>query len=173
MIGMSGAMVLMMVPTAAPFFFAYAKDTRRPDGLAVVVLVYVTVWALIGAAIGFAMQHWMMPASGFSVMAAIALGTLYTVSPWGRWARAGCRAMCGRQARRAGLRAAIGDGLRYSACCLVCSAGLMVAVVAVGMASAFVVAAAAASLLALKVTSWPAQKNRDELIGKLLSRPPA
>jgi len=48
-------MAAMMVPTAAPFFFVYGRDTRRPAAVLITVLIYVAVWAAIGAIAGVAM----------------------------------------------------------------------------------------------------------------------
>ena len=36
---MAVSMAAMMVPTAAPFFLAYGRDTRRPVAIATVVLI--------------------------------------------------------------------------------------------------------------------------------------
>jgi len=157
---MSVSMAAMMVPTAAPFFSAYARDARRPAGVALLVLIYVGVWALIGVAVDRAMSQVMLPSSWLIAAVAMALAVAYTVTPWSRWARARCREMCSRGSRAGGLAEAIGEGLRYSACCVVCTAGVLFAVIVLGMSNLVVVVVAAALMLALKLTSWPARARR-------------
>ena len=154
--GMSFAMAAMMVPTAAPFFLAYGRDSRRAAAVGVLVLVYAAVWALIGAGVDRAMGQVMLPSSWLVVAAAIAVAAVYTLAPWSGWARARCREMCAREPRGGNLSDAIRDGLRYSASCAVCSAGVMVAVIVLGMSNLVVVVAGAALILALKLTDWPA-----------------
>jgi predicted metal-binding membrane protein len=155
--GMSVSMAAMMAPTAAPFFFAYGRDSRRPAGVALLVLTYLAVWAVVGAGADLAMGQVMLPSSWMFAVAAIAFAAVYSVTPWSRWARARCRAMCGREARSGTPADAVRDGLQYGACCVVCSAGVMVAAVALGMSNPIVIVAAMALMLALKLTSWPAR----------------
>jgi predicted metal-binding membrane protein len=157
---MAVSMTAMMVPTAAPFFFVYGRDSRRPAGVVLLVLVYVAVWAVIGVGVDRAMSQVMLPSSWLIAAVAIALAVSYTVTPWSRWARARCREMCSRGSRAGGLAQAVGEGLRYSAYCVVCTAGVMFAVIALGMSNLFIIVVAAALMLALKVTSWPARARR-------------
>jgi predicted metal-binding membrane protein len=101
---MAASMAAMMVPTAAPFFFAYGRDTRRPAAVVITVLIYVAGWAVIGAIADFAMGHAMMPSSPIVAAAAVAFGVVWTLSPWSRRARTRCREMCTRVPRATGLR---------------------------------------------------------------------
>jgi hypothetical protein len=55
LIVMAASMAAMMVPTAAPFFFAYGRDTRRPAAVVITLLIHVADWAAIGAIADFAM----------------------------------------------------------------------------------------------------------------------
>jgi predicted metal-binding membrane protein len=153
---MTAAMAGMMVPTAAPFFFAYGRDTRRPAAVAITILIYVAVWAAIGAIADFAMGQVMMPSSMIVTAAAIAFAVGWTLSPWSRRAQARCCEMCIRAPRTPGLHGALRDGSTYAACCLVCSAGVMVALVVLGMSNVWLVVAAAAALLVYKLTDWGA-----------------
>lgn len=153
--GMSVSMAAMMAPTAAPFFFAYGRDSRRPVGVALLVLTYLAVWAVIGAGADLAMARLMLPSSWMLSVTAIAFAAVYCLTPWSRWARAQCREMCGPEARGGRLGDPVRDGLRYGACCVACSAGVMVAAMALGMSNPIVITAAMASMLALKLTSWP------------------
>ena len=148
-------MAAMMVPTAAPFFLAYGRDTRRPRAVVVTIAIYVAMWGSIGALASVVMNQVMMP-SALSVEAAIAFAVLYTVSPWSRRARTRCRAMCIRAPRGAGLRDALREGATYARSCLVCSTGVMVPIVLLAMANILLTVAAAAALLAYKLIDWGA-----------------
>lgn len=145
---MALSMAAMMAPSGAPFFVAYGRDSRRPGAVAGVVLIYVGAWAAIGLALDALMNRVMLPSLTWELAAvAVGVAVLYAFTPWGRWARAQCRQMCGTQARGGSLRA----GARYTACCFVCSAGAMAALVVLGMTNLLVLAAGAAAMLAYKL----------------------
>lgn len=154
--GMAISMTAMMVPTAAPFFFAYGRDTRRPAAVAITVAVYVAVWALVGALADFVMGSVMVPSSIVVAGAAVAFAVAYTMSPWSARARARCRDMCMRAPRGSSLRDALREGSTYAVCCVACSAGAMVALVVLGMSNVLLIAVTAALLLLMKLTTWPA-----------------
>jgi predicted metal-binding membrane protein len=156
LIVMAASMAAMMVPTAAPFFFAYGRDTRRPTAVVITLVIYVAVWAAIGAIADFAMGQVMMPSSLVVAAAAVAFAVAWTLSPWSRRAHAVCREMCMRRPRAAGLRGALLHGTAYATCCLVCSAGVMAALVVLGMSNLGLIVVAAAALLVYKVTDWGA-----------------
>lgn len=152
--GMAVSMVAMMVPTAAPFFLAYGRDTRWPVAIATVVLIYVVAWAAIGRALDYLMSQVMMPSS--LLVVGIAIAIVYAVTPWGRWAREHCRHMSMREPRGPRFRDAVAEGASYAACCVVCSAGVMLVVIVLGMSNPLVIVAGAAVMLAYKVIPWPA-----------------
>jgi predicted metal-binding membrane protein len=155
--GMAVSMSAMMVPTAAPFFFAYGRDTRRPVAIATVVLIYVAAWAAIGLALDYVMRQIMMPSPLLVVAIALALALAYAVTPWGRWAREQCRQMSRRREPRGqGFRDAIAEGASYAACCVVCSAGVMLVVIVLGMSNPLVIVAGAVVILSYKLIPWPA-----------------
>jgi Predicted metal-binding integral membrane protein (DUF2182) len=138
---MAAAMAGMMLPTAAPFFVAL----RRPGRIAIAGAVYVAVWALIGAVAYVVMGNVMMLPS-YAAIIAIAVAGLYLLSPWARRARVRCQELC-RQASNDPLRA----GLTYTGSCVVCSAGVMAALLVLGMTNIAVLAAGAAVMLLYKV----------------------
>jgi hypothetical protein len=152
---MAFSMAAMMAVSAVPFFLAYGRDSRRPVATAGVVLVYVAAWALVGFALDHLMGVLMVRSSLAITAAAISVAFVYTLTPWGRWARERCREMAQREARGPRLRDAAAEAASYTACCMVCSAGIMVAVVAVGMSNPLVLVAGAAVMLLYKITSWP------------------
>jgi hypothetical protein len=145
---MAVSMAAMMAPSAAPFFVAYGRDSRRPVAIAAVVLIYVAAWAAIGFGLDYAMGQLMMPSLSWEIAAAaIGVAVVYAVTPWSRWARARCRAMCGREPRGNPLV----DAARYTACCAVCSAGIMAALVVIGMTNVLVLIAAAGAMVVYKL----------------------
>ena len=152
---MAVSMVAMMAPTALPFFLAYGRDSRRPVGVVIAVLIYVAVWAAIGAGVDLLMAQVMMPSSWLVDAVAVAVGAVYTVTSWCRAARAHCREMCERERRGPRLRDAAAAGVAYAASCIVCSAGVMVAVIVLGMSNLLVLVAGAVVILVLKSSSWP------------------
>jgi predicted metal-binding membrane protein len=153
---MAFPMVAMMAASAVPFFFAYGRDSRRPVATAAVVLIYAAVWALIGLALDYAMATVMMPSAFPIAAAAVAVAIVYSLTPWGRWAREQCRRMSMREPRGVRFRDAVADGAEYAACCVVCSAGLMLVVIVLGMSNPLVIVAGAAAMLAYKLIPWPA-----------------
>jgi predicted metal-binding membrane protein len=144
---MAASMAAMMVPTAAPFLVAYGRSSRRAWATAVVAAIYAAAWAAIGVAAYLAMSQFMLPAGLWVAAVAVAIAALYTVTPWSRRGRALCREMCREPAGDP-----VRSGLAYSAACVTCSAGVMGAVVIVGMSNVALMAAAAAVVLLLK---WP------------------
>jgi len=154
--GMGVSMVAMMVPTAVPFFLAYGRDIRRPVAIGTVVLIYVAVWAAIGLGIDYLMSQVMMPSSLLIVGIAIVIALMYAVTPWGRWAREHCRKMSMREPRGPRFRDAVAEGASYAACCVVCSAGVMLVVIVLGMSNPLVIVVGAAVILAYKLIRWPA-----------------
>ena len=147
-------MAAMMAPTAAPFFFAYGRDTRRPAAVAITVGIYVAVWGSIGVLAGVVMSQVMMPVSLLAGVAAVVFAVVYTVSPWSRRARARCREMCLRAPRGATLRDALVEGATYAGCCIVCCASVMVPVMVLGMSNVLLIGGAAGLLLVYKLTAW-------------------
>ena len=145
--GMAITMAAMMTPTAAPFFVAFGRDTRRPAAVATVVGVYVVVWALIGAAAGLLMDQVMLPSSTLAGVAAVALAGLYMLMPWSRRARERCREMCRRESRGSAAR----EGAAYAASCVVCTAGVMAALLVLGMTNIALMAVAAGLMLVYKL----------------------
>jgi predicted metal-binding membrane protein len=149
-------MPAMMVASAVPFFFAYGRDSRRPLATAAIVILYVAIWAAIGFAVDYVMGTVMIPSSLLIAAAAVAAAVVYALTPWGRWARNGCREMAQRAPRGPQFRDALTDGANYIACCIVCSAGIMLALLVVGMSNPLVIVAGAVVVLVYKVTPWPA-----------------
>jgi len=144
---MAASMAAVMLPTAAPFFVAYGRSSRRAGPIAIVVAIYVAVWAAIGVGSYLVMSQVMLPPGLWGAAGAVLFAALYALMPWSRRGRAQCREMC-REPAGDPLR----GGLTYAAHCVASSGGVMVAVVILGMSNLALMAAAAAVVLLLK---WP------------------
>ena len=140
MTSMAASTAVMMLVTAVPFLVAL----RRPGQIAVAGAIYIAVWALIGAGAYVAMGGLMLPS--YAAAIAVAFAGMYLLTPWARHARARCQQLC-RQASGGPIRA----GLSYTGNCLVCSAGVMAALVVLGMTNLAVLAAGTGVLLLYKV----------------------
>jgi hypothetical protein len=148
---MAFSMAAMMAVSAFPFFFAYGRDSRRPVATAAVVLIYVAVWGLVGFVLSYVMGMVMLPSSLLITAAAVALAVLYALTPWGRWARDECREMAQRGPRGPRFRDALAEGAGYTTCCIVCSTGIMLALVVIGMSNPLVLMGGAAVMLLYKI----------------------
>ena len=144
---MAASMAAMMLPSAAPFFVAYGRSSRRAGPTTIVVAIYGAVWAAIGVAAYLVMSEVTPPSGLWVAAAAVLFAALYALAPWTRRGRAQCREMCREPAGEP-----VRGGLTYAANCVACSAGVMGAVVILSMSNLALMAAAAAVVLLLK---WP------------------
>ena len=143
----AASMAAMMLPTAAPFFVAYGHSSRRFQATAIVIAIYAAVWAAIGLVANLVMSQVMLTPGLWLVAGAVLFAALYALAPWSRRSRASCRELCRRPAGDP-----VRSGLTYAANCVMCSAGVMVAVVILGMSNLALMAAATAVLFLVK---WP------------------
>lgn len=136
-------MAAIMLPSAIPLVYRFAREAEgrrtRPVALAVLALVYMAVWLAFGLACYLAYSALGMPWRNRTLVGGVALGlaALYALTPLKRISQDRCREVCALHGPlpfnlvRAGALA----GWRYGLSCLGCSAGLMVAMVLVGMSS--------------------------------------
>jgi len=136
-------MAAMMLPSAIPLVYRFARAAEgrraRPVALAVLALVYLAVWLAFGVACYFACNALGMSSRNRALAGGVVLGlaALYALTPLKRISQDRCREVCALHGPlpfnlvRAGALA----GWRYGLSCLGCSAGLMVAMVLVGMSS--------------------------------------
>lgn len=158
-------MIAMMAPAALPFFIGYARDVRRPAAVAVAAGVYGGLWAVIGLAAGLVMNAVMLPAGGLVAGLAIAFAVAYGLTPVMRCGQTRCQEMCHERPVDRSPVAAAGAGLTYGVNCVACSAGVMVAVVVLGMSNPAWMAAGAAMVLLYKVAGrWT---RRIELVASI------
>ena len=161
-------MAAMMLPSALPLFYRFAgqAEARRALPLAVgaLAVVYIAIWLGFGAACYVAFHAVGMPWRDQSVAGGVALvlAAFYALTPLKRMSQDRCRELCAMHAPlpfnlvRAGALA----GWRYGLSCLGCSAGLMVAMVLVGMTSLAWTLVLAVLVLAYKLAP-PAGRRLD------------
>ena len=136
-------MAAMMLPSAIPLAYRFAREAEgrraRPAALAVLALVYLAVWLAFGLACYLAYNALGMSGRNRALVGGVALGlaALYALTPLKRISQDRCREVCALHGPLPFnlVRAGALSGWRYGLSCLGCSAGLMVAMVLVGMSS--------------------------------------
>jgi len=136
-------MAAMMLPSAIPLVYRFARqaDGRPTRSVAVGMLglVYLTVWLAFGVACYLAYNAIGMPWRNQALAggAALGLAALYALTPLKRISQDRCREVCALHGPLPFnlVRAGAVAGWRYGLSCLGCSAGLMVAMVLIGMTS--------------------------------------
>ncbi len=141
--GWLSMMAAMMLPTALPLVFEFARQSERRAGWQVatglLTATYLAVWLAFGVAAYFAYATLRMPWADQRLIggASLVLAGLYAATPVKRASEARCRELC---ALHGPLpfnlqRSAVLAGTRYGVSCIGCSAALMVAAVLIGMSS--------------------------------------
>ena len=128
-------MAAMMLPSTAPLAAGYAaRDAGRPLWPARLILlgaVYLSVWAVIGAA-AYALMP-LLPSGVDTPLrsASLVVAGVYGLTPIQRAFRMRCRALCGAVSARSPLRL----GIEYGLNCIGCSGAVMLAFVLLGAAN--------------------------------------
>ncbi len=149
-------MAAMMLPTAVPFVAGQAEQARA----AVLALpVYVMIWSVIGI-FAFMLTAALPMASLPVAVGAVCLAILYGLTPVHHAFRNRCRQVC----REPG--PAVRLGLRYSINCVGCSAGVMVALFAVGPMNPLWMLGATAAVCAYKLTGKKTEASASRIPGQ-------
>lgn len=153
----------MMLPSATPFVVAFTRGFARDRlwlvGAALLVAAYLAVWAVFGLVLFAVSRVVLLPAPSVAVtLIAVAFAAAYGLSPLRRAGEARCVDMCRRFEGAAGgaVRSAVARGGRYGLGCVLCTAGVMVAVFVVGMSDLRLMAVGTAAVALLKLRSWAA-----------------
>ncbi len=136
-------MAAMMLPTALPLVFEFARRSERRAGWQVatglLAAAYLAVWLVFGVAAHLVYDGLRMPWAHQRLIggASLVLAGVYAITPFKRASEARCRELC---ALHGPLpfnlqRSAVLVGARYGASCVGCTAALMVAGVLIGMSS--------------------------------------
>jgi predicted metal-binding membrane protein len=136
-------MAALMLPSAIPVILEFARTVegrmRWQLAIGVLVVTYISVWLAFGVACYVIYMAVGMPWPNQALLAGLTLAFagLYSVSPIKRASQARCRELCALHAALPFglLRSAAVVGVRYGLSCVGCSAGLMVAMVMIGMSS--------------------------------------
>ena len=136
-------MAAMMLPSAIPLVYRFARQAEgrrtRPVAVGMLGLVYLAVWLAFGVVCYLAYNALGMPWRNQALAGGVALGlaALYALTPLKRISQDRCREVCALHGPLPFdlVRAGAVAGWRYGLSCLGCSAGLMVAMVLVGMTS--------------------------------------
>ena len=158
-------MAAMMLPSAIPLVYRFARQAegrrRRAVAVGVLGLVYLAVWLAFGVVCYLAYNALGMPWRNQALAGGVALGlaALYALTPLKRISQDRCREVCALHGPLPFnlVRAGAVAGWRYALSCLGCSAGLMIAMVLVGMSSLAWTVVLAALVLAYKFAppmSW-------------------
>ena len=159
-------MAAMMLPSAIPLVVEFAQHAERRRGwraaTALLGATYLGVWVAFGAvcyvlynALG---MPW--PNQGLIGGAALVIAGLYALTPVKRASEALCRERCALHGPLPFnvMRSAVVVGTRYGLSCLGCSAGLMVAMVLIGMVNLVWMIVLAAVVLVYKLAPAPTSR---------------
>lgn len=156
-------MAAMMLPSATPLVFEFARSAEGRRGwqaaTALLGVTYLSLWLAFGVAFYALYNAVGMPWSdqGFIGGAALVIAGLYALTPVKRASEARCRELCALHGPLPFnlMHSAVVVGVRYGLSCLGCSAGLMVAMVLIGMSSLVWMTVLAAVVLAYKLAPAP------------------
>src|SRR5919198_2785220 len=156
-------MAAMMLPSAIPLVFEFAQRAERRRGwqaaTALLGVTYLGVWLAFGVACYALYNALGMPWPNQALVAgaALVISGLYALTPIKRASEAWCRELCALHGPLPFnlMRSAVVVGARYGLSCLGCSAGLMVAMVLIGMSNLVWMIVLSAVVLAYKVAPAP------------------
>jgi predicted metal-binding membrane protein len=165
--GWTVMMAAMMLPSATPLVFEFARNAEGRRGwqaaTALLGVTYLGAWLAFGV-VCYALYNavgmpW--PNQGLAGGAALVIAGLYALTPVKRASEAWCRELCALHGPLPFnlMRSAIVVGARYGVSCLGCSAGLMIAMVLIGMSNLVWMIVLAAVVLAYKVAPAPTQRS--------------
>jgi predicted metal-binding membrane protein len=161
--GWAVMMAATMLPSATPLVFEFARTAEGRRGwrlaTAVLGLTYLGVWLAFGVVCYAVYNAVGMPWSNQGVIggAALILAGLYALTPVKRASEASCRELCALHGPLPFnlMRSAVVVGARYGLSCLGCSAGLMVAMVLIGMSNLVWMIVLSAVVLTYKLAPAP------------------
>jgi predicted metal-binding membrane protein len=156
-------MAAMMLPSATPLVFEFARRAEGRRGwqaaTALLGVTYLGLWLAFGVA-SYALYHavgmpW--PNQGLIGGGTLVIAGLYALTPVKRASEARCRELCALHGPLPFnlMRSAVVVGARYGLSCLGCSAGLMLAMVLIGMSSLIWMTVLAVIVLAYKLAPAP------------------
>jgi predicted metal-binding membrane protein len=170
-------MAAMMLPSALPLVFEFAQRSERRRGwraaTAMLGVTYLALWLAFGVVCYMLYTAVGMPWPHQSLIggAALVIAGLYALTPVKRASEALCRERCALHSPLPFnlMRSAVVAGARYGLSCLGCSAGLMIAMVLIGMANLVWMMVLAALVLVYKLAPAPTPRTMVALSGSLVA----
>ena len=161
--GWAVMMAAMMFPSATPLVFEFARNAEGRRGwqaaTALLGVTYLGIWLAFGVACYVVYNAVGMPWPNQGLVGGVALilAGLYALTPLKRATEAHCRELCALHGPLPFnlMRSAVVAGGRYGLSCLGCSAGLMVAMVLIGLSNLTWMLALTSVLLIYKLAPAP------------------
>lgn len=161
-------MAAMMLPTMLPLVYEFARRSERRRrwwaATGVLAVTYLSIWLAFGVGGYFVLSAFPVPRGDEHAVGglALALAGLYVLTPIQNASEARCRELCSLHGSLPFnlARSAMVVGARYALSCLGCSAGLMVAMLVIGMANLAWVVIVAALVLVYKLGPAPSMRRR-------------
>ncbi len=161
-------MAAMMLPTALPLVFEFARHSERRPGWQVATgllgATYLAVWLAFGVVAYFVYDALRMPWADQRLIGGVSLvlAGLYAVTPFKRSSEARCRELCALHGPLPFSlhRSAVLAGARYGASCVGCSAALMVAAALIGMSHLGWMAVLSGIVILYKLAPLPGMSQR-------------
>ena len=153
----------MMFPSATPLVFEFARNAEGRRGwqaaTALLGVTYLGIWLAFGVACYVVYNAVGMPWPNQGLVGGVALilAGLYALTPLKRATEARCRELCALHGPLPFnlMRSAVVAGGRYGLSCLGCSAGLMLAMVLIGISNLTWMIALTSVLLTYKLAPAP------------------
>ena len=153
----------MMFPSATPLVFEFARNAEGRRGwqaaTALLGVTYLGIWLAFGVACYVVYNAVGMPWPNQGLVGGVALilAGLYALTPLKRATEARCRELCAVHGPLPFnlMRSAVTAGGRYGLSCLGCSAGLMLAMVLIGISNLTWMIALTSVLLTYKLAPAP------------------
>jgi predicted metal-binding membrane protein len=169
--GWAVMMAAMMLPSATPLVFEFARNAEGRRGwraaTALLGVTYLGVWLAFGI-VCYALYNavgmpW--PNQGLIGGAALVIAGLYALTPVKRVSEARCHELCALHGPLPFnlMRSAVVVGARYGLSCLGCSAGVMSAMVLIGMSNLVWMIVLTAVVFAYKIAPAPTLPRRSAL----------
>ena len=166
--GWAVMMAAMMLPAATPLVFEFARNAEGRRGwraaTALLGVTYLGVWLAFGI-VCYALYNavgmpW--PNQGLIGGAALVIAGLYELTPVKRVSEARCHELCALHGPLPFnlMRSAVVVGARYGLSCLGCSAGVMSAMVLIGMSNLVWMIVLTAVVFAYKIAPAPTLPRR-------------
>ena len=161
--GWAVMMAAMMFPSATPLVFEFARNAEGRRGwqaaTALLGVTYLGIWLAFGVAcyVVYNVVGMPWPNQGLVGGVALILAGLYALTPLKRATEARCRELCALHGPLPFnlMRSAVVAGGRYGLSCLGCSAGLMLAIVLIGLSNLTWMIALTSVLLIYKLVPAP------------------